>query len=763
MVASISHISGPVSMAALTTSVAGFCLLPTRVLAYVQIGTFIVIVMTASWLISTFFFQALLSLFAPKRNCKPKVKVKIPKPEAVSASVSAENDKNKSGKKGGQKFNFGKYFRMSSNGRSDVLTLSIRQDKQPKEQQPPKQQQQPVTSTPTSISTQPPQTRSVYALSDSQPQLNGGNGSRDDVQTTTATVSLTSETALNTSLDSIQPCLSSQRDLYNAPHQRTISVGRSFAGTGDRSGGNGSRDDVQKITAPVSLTSETALNSSLDSIQPCLSSQRDLYNTPHQRTITVGHSFTGTGNRSGGNGSRDDAQKTTATASLTSEMAFKSSLDSIQPCLSSQRDSYNAPHQRIITVGRSFAGDRSGVATLDVHAPPPPLDPREVEFAKLMVVEKQPLKGEKKRVRYKREDGTATLPSNLSTTPPLYQPISTKRIKQSTASSSSSDRYQQRRSVPEFEEYPYIPPPVKPATTAPGYNDDQGRSLDDLCVSAAVIHCDSPTIRADLENQRRKRLMTKKQINAAQIAVTKKQRRRLQSLPADSYPLTLTSKARDIIVVSPAPPVENAPLVVMKSASAKALDEMEEARLVMEVVHHRRKNSYKKAQEREPIDWNSDIFRERRKSSGNLDEEEQMWRRKRMRQRLAAERNSSSLGDILSSFEKEDNNIVLAEEEKRKKSGSGKKSGAKKKSTGKSPVKRKKSINSNNNNNNNPSMTPAAASSKKLRSSYHYERHPFSHSTNSILTMTTEDPLPIVPNRCPGTPDVWVPRTVVQA
>lgn len=52
---------------------------------------------------------------------------------------------------------------------------------------------------------------------------------------------------------------------------------------------------------------------------------------------------------------------------------------------------------------------------------------------------------------------------------------------------------------------------------------------------------------------------------------------------------------------------------------------------------------------------------------------------------------------------------------------------------------------------------PQGHTSIKLRSSYHYERHPLSHSTTSILNESTNDPHPIIPNKHPGTPDVWLP------
>ena len=64
---SLATVGSPVAMAAFTTFAAGLCLLPARVLAYIQIGTFIVVLMTISWIFSTFFFLALLSAWGPNK------------------------------------------------------------------------------------------------------------------------------------------------------------------------------------------------------------------------------------------------------------------------------------------------------------------------------------------------------------------------------------------------------------------------------------------------------------------------------------------------------------------------------------------------------------------------------------------------------------------------------------------------------------------------------------------------------------------------
>ncbi|XP_059612470.1 protein dispatched [Phlebotomus argentipes] len=57
---------GPTSMAAVTTGIAGALMLPSHVLAYIQIGIFLLVVMTISWLYATFFLTSLLSLVGPQ-------------------------------------------------------------------------------------------------------------------------------------------------------------------------------------------------------------------------------------------------------------------------------------------------------------------------------------------------------------------------------------------------------------------------------------------------------------------------------------------------------------------------------------------------------------------------------------------------------------------------------------------------------------------------------------------------------------------------
>lgn len=57
---------GPTVMAALTSIVSGALMLPSSVLAYIQIGVFLLVAMTISWIYSTFFLMSLLSVMGPQ-------------------------------------------------------------------------------------------------------------------------------------------------------------------------------------------------------------------------------------------------------------------------------------------------------------------------------------------------------------------------------------------------------------------------------------------------------------------------------------------------------------------------------------------------------------------------------------------------------------------------------------------------------------------------------------------------------------------------
>lgn len=65
---SLTNMLKPVTMAALTTGMAGAFMLPSTILAYIQIGTFLMTVMGVSWIYATFHLGSLLAIGGPKGN-----------------------------------------------------------------------------------------------------------------------------------------------------------------------------------------------------------------------------------------------------------------------------------------------------------------------------------------------------------------------------------------------------------------------------------------------------------------------------------------------------------------------------------------------------------------------------------------------------------------------------------------------------------------------------------------------------------------------
>lgn len=63
---SLQRMLAPTTMAAVTTGAAGAFMIPSTVLAYIQIGIFLVVVMSVSWFYSTFFLMSLLSVCGPQ-------------------------------------------------------------------------------------------------------------------------------------------------------------------------------------------------------------------------------------------------------------------------------------------------------------------------------------------------------------------------------------------------------------------------------------------------------------------------------------------------------------------------------------------------------------------------------------------------------------------------------------------------------------------------------------------------------------------------
>ena len=65
---SFEKVGAAIFMAAATTFIAGACIMPSIILFYVQLGTFLMLVMAMSWLFATFFFQSLCYVLGPQGN-----------------------------------------------------------------------------------------------------------------------------------------------------------------------------------------------------------------------------------------------------------------------------------------------------------------------------------------------------------------------------------------------------------------------------------------------------------------------------------------------------------------------------------------------------------------------------------------------------------------------------------------------------------------------------------------------------------------------
>ncbi|KAM5302152.1 protein dispatched homolog 1 isoform 1-T3 [Glossophaga mutica] len=82
VVFSLSRMGSAIAMAALTTFVAGAMMMPSTVLAYTQLGTFMMLIMCISWAFATFFFQCLCRCLGPQGTCG-----QIPLPKKLQCSA----------------------------------------------------------------------------------------------------------------------------------------------------------------------------------------------------------------------------------------------------------------------------------------------------------------------------------------------------------------------------------------------------------------------------------------------------------------------------------------------------------------------------------------------------------------------------------------------------------------------------------------------------------------------------------------------------
>jgi len=61
----LQRMGGPTLMAAITSGTAGALMLPSHILAYIQIGIFLLLVMGISWLYATLFLCPMLAIMGP--------------------------------------------------------------------------------------------------------------------------------------------------------------------------------------------------------------------------------------------------------------------------------------------------------------------------------------------------------------------------------------------------------------------------------------------------------------------------------------------------------------------------------------------------------------------------------------------------------------------------------------------------------------------------------------------------------------------------
>ncbi|KAL2082725.1 hypothetical protein ACEWY4_022543 [Coilia grayii] len=105
VVFSLSRMGSAIFMAALTTFVAGAMMMPSTVLAYTQLGTFLMLIMCVSWTFATFFFQCMCRCLGPQGTCG-----QIPLPKKLQCQAYMETSDSSPNNRGqGKHCHTGKY------------------------------------------------------------------------------------------------------------------------------------------------------------------------------------------------------------------------------------------------------------------------------------------------------------------------------------------------------------------------------------------------------------------------------------------------------------------------------------------------------------------------------------------------------------------------------------------------------------------------------------------------------------------------------
>ncbi|XP_048841933.1 protein dispatched homolog 1 [Brienomyrus brachyistius] len=111
VVFSLSRMGSAIAMAALTTFVAGAMMMPSTVLAYTQLGTFMMLIMCISWAFATFFFQCLCRCLGPQGACG-----QIPLPKKLRCHAFSDQSVGAPGVWGQGKLCHGGKYQLDSRG-----------------------------------------------------------------------------------------------------------------------------------------------------------------------------------------------------------------------------------------------------------------------------------------------------------------------------------------------------------------------------------------------------------------------------------------------------------------------------------------------------------------------------------------------------------------------------------------------------------------------------------------------------------------------
>uniref|UniRef100_A0A3Q3D8W9 Protein dispatched homolog 1 n=1 Tax=Hippocampus comes TaxID=109280 RepID=A0A3Q3D8W9_HIPCM len=114
---SLGRMGSAIAMAALTTFVAGAMMMPSTVLAYTQLGTFMMLIMCVSWAFATFFFQCMCRCLGPQGTCG-----QIPLPKSLLCQAFSQDPSGGAPSKG-QSSGLGKYQLDGGDGEAEHYEL----------------------------------------------------------------------------------------------------------------------------------------------------------------------------------------------------------------------------------------------------------------------------------------------------------------------------------------------------------------------------------------------------------------------------------------------------------------------------------------------------------------------------------------------------------------------------------------------------------------------------------------------------------------